>query len=85
MKLSHQALTVIEDPDHPDRYHWILLEATGQDIDQIREFAASQDSFDSALAAFEAGSLCWKAEMSNEDEDADPVGGRSVDPDIDAT
>jgi hypothetical protein len=81
MKLSHLALTVIEDPDHPDRYHWILLEATGQEIDQIREFAASEDSFDSAQAAFEAGSLRWKAALSAEDEDADPVGG-GVDPDF---
>jgi hypothetical protein len=50
MKLSHLALTVIEDPDHADAYHWILLETTGHEIDQVREFASSEISFESAQA-----------------------------------
>ncbi|GEM_PF-2743033 len=85
MKLSHLSLTVIEDPDHPDRYHWILFEATGHEIDQIREFAASEETFGSAQSAFDAGAQRWRAEMSKEDEDADPVGDGGIDPDIDAT
>lgn len=74
MKLPHLALTVVKDPDHGDRYHWILLQATGHEIDQLREFAASEESFDSAQAAFDAGTSRWRAEMSSADEDADPVG-----------
>ncbi len=40
MKLSHLALTVIEDPDHDGQYHWLLLQATG-DADQVQEHSAS--------------------------------------------
>jgi hypothetical protein len=80
MKLSHLALTVIEDPDHTDAYHWILLETTGHEVDQLREFASSENSFESAQAAFDAGAARWRSEMSSEDEDADPVGDGSADP-----
>jgi len=83
LKLSHLALTVIEDPDHLDRYHWVLLEATGSEIDQIREFAASEDSFSTAQAAFDDGAIRWRSEMSNEDEDADPVGDGGADANVD--
>lgn len=83
MKLSHLALTVMEDPNHHDRYHWILLEATGNEVDQIREFAASEDSLESAQAAFDAGALRWRKEMSTEDEDADPVGDGAAEPNAD--
>ncbi|WP_143098446.1 hypothetical protein [Variovorax sp. OK605] len=54
MKLSHLALTVIEDPDHAGRFHWLLLESTGE-IDQVRESPASEATFDSAQKAFDAG------------------------------
>lgn len=80
MKLSHLALTVIEDPDHPDQYHWLLLEATGHEVDQLREFAASEEGYASAQAAFDAGALRWRAEISNEDEAADPVGDGGIEP-----
>lgn len=78
MKLPHLALTVIEDPDHDDRYHWLLLEATG-DADQVREFDASDDSFASAQEAFEAGASRWRQAFAREDEDADPVGEAGTD------
>lgn len=80
MKLSHLALTVIEDPDHADAYHWVLLETIGREVDQLREFAASEESYPTAQSAFDAGVLRWRAEMSNEDEDADPVGDGSIEP-----
>jgi hypothetical protein len=80
MKLSHLALTVIEDPDRAGTYHWLLLETTGHEVDQLREFAASEEGYSTAQAAFEAGTLRWHAEMSNEDEDADPVGGGGIEP-----
>jgi hypothetical protein len=83
MKLSHLALTVIEDPDHAERYHWILLEATGKEVDQITEFTASEESFASAQEAFDAGALRWGEEMASEDEDADPVGDVGINADID--
>lgn len=81
MKLSHLALTVIEDPDHADAYHWVLLETTVDEVDQIREFASSVESFESAQAAFDAGAARWRSEMLNEDDDAGLVGDRSDDPD----
>jgi hypothetical protein len=80
MKLSHLALTVIEDPDHADAYHWILLETTGHEVDQVREFASSENFFESAQAAFDAGAARWRSEMLGEDEDADPVGDGTADP-----
>jgi hypothetical protein len=83
MKLSHLALTVIEDPDHAERYHWILLEATGKEVDQIAEFAASAESFASAQEAFDAGALRWQVEMASEDEDAHPVGDGGIDSVVD--
>jgi hypothetical protein len=83
LKLSHLALTVIEDPNRSDRYHWILLEATGTEIDPIREFAASEDSFECAQAAFDGGAIRWRSEMSNEDEDADLVGDGAADTNVD--
>jgi hypothetical protein len=83
MKLSHLALTVIEDPDRPDLYRWILLEATGQETEQVRESEISEVSFESALAAFDAGALRWRAAMASEDEDADPVGGGGIESDLD--
>jgi len=55
MKLSHLAVTVIEDPDHQQRYRWVLLEATGHDVDQIREFAASEEISRRPTMHFEAG------------------------------
>lgn len=73
MKLPHLALTVIEDPDHDGRFHWLLLRGTGEP-DRVEEFDASAHSFESALLAFEAGIGCWKEALSIEDEDADPVG-----------
>ncbi|WPG41628.1 hypothetical protein [Variovorax sp. EBFNA2] len=78
MKLAHLALTVIEDPLHEGRYHWLLLTARG-DTDQVQEFGASDQSFASAHEAFEAGAARWRQEMSQENEDADPVGGGPVD------
>lgn len=80
MKLSHLALTVIEDPDHAGSYHWLLLEHTGQDVNQLLEFAASEERFDSASAAFDAGTVRWRLEMTSEDEDGDPVGDGSIEP-----
>jgi hypothetical protein len=74
MKLSHLALTVIEDPDHEGHYHWLLLRAVG-DEDQVEQHCASDRSFPNACEAFEAGAVCWRAAMNTEDEDADPVGG----------
>jgi hypothetical protein len=78
MKLSHLALTVIEDPDHAGRFHWLLLESNGE-IDQVRESAASEDTFDSAQKAFDAGASRWRLAMRAEDEDADPVGNPAAD------
>jgi hypothetical protein len=77
MKLPHLALTVIEDPDHDGCFHWLLLLGTGN-ADMVEDFEASEHSFSSALEAFEAGSARWKAALSVEDEDADPVGGLEV-------
>lgn len=74
MKLSHVALTVIEDRDHEGRYNWLLLQAVG-DADRVEEHSTSEHSFSTAHDAFEAGSVCWRAAMNREDEDADPVGG----------
>lgn len=71
MRLSHLALTVIEDPDHDGAYHWLLLESEG---DGVHEHSASDESFPSALAAFQAGAARWELQMRDEDEDADPVG-----------
>jgi hypothetical protein len=53
MKLSHLALTAIEGPDHNGQSHWLLLESTGE-LDELKEFEASKDSFETAQAAFEA-------------------------------
>ncbi|MDR6890757.1 hypothetical protein J2X67_005303 [Variovorax sp. 3319] len=74
MQLSHLALTVIEDPEWDGAYHWVLLRAAGGG-DQVEEHASSRYSFPNPHAAFEAGSDFWRAAMSQEDEDADPVGG----------
>ena len=73
MRLSHLALTVIEDPAEEGVYRWLLLRATG-DADRVEEHSASEHSFACAIEAFEAGALRWRAAMSAEDEDADPVG-----------
>ncbi len=73
MQLPHLALTVIEDPDHPSQYHWLLLQSTG-DVDRVEEFEASDGSFPSATEAFDAGAARWREALSAEDEDADPVG-----------
>lgn len=73
MKLPHLALTVIEDPDHPTRYHWLLLQSSG-DGGAVEEFEASEVSFNTALLAFDAGAAQWRKALSVEDEDADPVG-----------
>lgn len=78
MKLSHLALTVIEDPLHDGRYHWLLLTASG-DADQVKELDASDKSFASAHEAFEAGAVRWRQEMSRENEDADPVADAHID------
>ena len=72
MRLSHLALTVIEDPDHEGAYHWLLLEAHGDE--GVLEHSASDESFASSTDAFEAGAVRWKRHMAQEDEDADPVG-----------
>lgn len=72
MQLSHLALTVIEDPDHDGAYLWLLLEAQGDDA--VREHSASEESYPSALEAFQAGAARWEQQMRREDEDADPVG-----------
>lgn len=74
MKLSHLALTVIEDPDNDGRYHWLLLLASG-DADRVQEFEASEGSFESADAAFEAGAARWRETLNREDDD--PVGDGS--------
>lgn len=73
MKLTHLALTVIEDPDHDGAFHWLLLQAMG-DADRLEEHSASTHSFPTAHDAFEAGSANWRLAMIREDEDADPVG-----------
>lgn len=72
MRLSHLALTVIEDPDHEGAYHWLLLQPAGDG--EIQEHSASDSSFPTAHDAFQAGAVCWAAGMNREDEDADPVG-----------
>lgn len=77
MKLSHLALTVIEDPDHEGRYRWLLLRATG-DTDAVEEFSMSEDTYPAAVEAFQAGTARWLAAMNDEDEDPDPVGDASV-------
>ena len=77
MKFAHLALTVIEDPDHEGRYHWLLLKTTGS-ADTVEEYDASEDSFEGPLAAFEAGAVRWGEILAQEDEDADPVGDGSV-------
>ena len=71
MRLSHLALTVMEDPDHEGAYHWLLLEAQGDD--GVREHSASEESYTSASEAFQAGAARWDLQMRQEDEDADPV------------
>jgi hypothetical protein len=76
MKLPHLALTVIEDPDNDGHYHWLLLSATG-DANRVQEFEASEGSFASAHAAFEAGAERWRETLNREDEDDDPVGDGS--------
>lgn len=73
MELPHLALTVIEDPDHSTRFHWLLLHPTG-DGGVVEDFDASDDSFETALQAFDAGAGRWRQALSVEDEDADPVG-----------
>lgn len=77
MKLPHLALTVIEDPDQDGRFHWLLLRGTG-DVDQVEAFEASEESFESPLAAFTAGTARWTAALNVEDEDADPVGDSAI-------
>ena len=72
MRLSHLALTVIEDPDREGAYHWLLLEAHGDD--GVREHSASEEDFSSVSEAFQAGAARWELHMRREDEDADPVG-----------
>ncbi|MGJ7490194.1 hypothetical protein [Variovorax sp. ZT4R33] len=72
MRLSHLALTVIDDPDHEGAYLWLLLEAQGDDV--VHAHSASEESYPSALEAFDAGTARWKQQMRKEDEDADPVG-----------
>ena len=74
MKLSHLALTVIEDRVQAGRYHWLLVKSTGEE-DRVEEHSASDRSFSNAYQAVEAGAVCWGAALNNEDEDADPVGG----------
>lgn len=80
---TNLALIVIEDPGHDGRYRWLLLQAA-RELDQVEEHSASDDSFASASDAFEAGTLCRRAAMNHEDEDADPVGDNkgSPNPDI---
>lgn len=77
MRLSHLALTVIEDPDREGTYHWLLLEAHGDEGE--REHSASEEDFSSASEAFRAGTARWDLHMRLENEDADPVGD-NVDP-----
>lgn len=72
MRRSHLALTVIEDPDREGGYHWLLLEAQGDD--GVREHSASEQDFPSASEAFQAGAARWELHMRQENEDADPVG-----------
>jgi hypothetical protein len=72
MKLSHLALTAIEGPDHNGQSHWLLLESTGE-LDELKEFEASKDSFETAQAAFEAGAIRWNLARREEDEDADLI------------
>lgn len=72
MRLSHLALTVIEDPDREGAYHWLLLEAHGDD--GVREHSASEEDFSSVFEAFQAGAARWALHMRLENEDADPVG-----------
>lgn len=72
MRLSHLALTVIEDPDREGQYHWLLLEA--HDDDGVREHSASEEEFPTASDAFRAGAARWALHMRRENEDADPVG-----------
>lgn len=72
MKLSHLALTVIEDPEREGAYHWLLLQSVG--AAGVEEHSASEHAFPSAQAAFDAGAARWAAALKEEDEDADPVG-----------
>ncbi|MGJ7491272.1 hypothetical protein [Variovorax sp. ZT4R33] len=72
MKLSHLALTVIEDPEREGAYHWLLLRPVAGA--GVEEHSASEASFPNAQAAFAAGAARWAAAMQEEDEDADPVG-----------
>ena len=72
MRLSHLALTVMEDPDRNGAYHWLLLESQGDD--DVREHSASEEDFPSAAEAFRAGAARWGLHMRQESEDADPVG-----------
>ena len=72
MRLSHLALTVMEDPDRDGAYHWLLLESHGDD--GVREHSASEEDFPSASEAFQAGTARWELHMRQESEDADPVG-----------
>ena len=60
MKLPHLALTVIEDPDHDGRFHWLMLQGTGN-ADVVEDHEASEHSFASPLEAFKAGSGRWKS------------------------
>lgn len=72
MKLSHLALTVLEDPEREGAYHWHLLRpVAGADVE---EHSASEAGFPNAQAAFAAGAARWAAALQEEDENADPVG-----------
>ncbi|WP_354344190.1 hypothetical protein [Variovorax boronicumulans] len=73
MQLEHLALTVVEDPEWEGAYHWVLLRAAGV-ADSVDEHSSSTQSFPTLYAAFEAGATYWRLAMSQEDEDADPVG-----------
>ena len=74
MQLSHFALTVVEDSEWDGAYHWVLLRAEGE-THRVEEHSTSKQSFPTPYAAFEAGSAYWRLAMSQEEEDADPVGG----------
>lgn len=72
MQLPHLALTVIEDPEHGGAYHWLLLQSA--DDGRPVEHSASEQSFPSALQAFQAGANRWIELTTCEDEDTDPAG-----------
>jgi hypothetical protein len=39
----------------------------------VEEHSASEGSYPTAFEAFEAGAVCWRTAMNDEDENADPV------------